>query len=71
MEDKTSGTVKIGTPFLDTPHAADYLLISVHTLKNHRILGSGPKFRRHGGRIVYHRDDLDQWSEENSVCRKY
>jgi hypothetical protein len=29
-----------------------------------RWKGEGPPFRRHGGRIVYHRDELLAWSEQ-------
>ena len=38
-----------------------------HTLENMRWQGTGPKFRKHGGRIVYHRDELKQWSD---TCRR-
>ncbi len=70
MVRKTSDAKAIETPFLDTDRAAQYLLISSQTLKNHRMLGSGPTYRRHGGKIVYHQADLDHWSEACSVKRK-
>ena len=37
------------------------------TLDNHRWKGTGPKFRRHGGRIVYRRCDLLAWSEQRAA----
>jgi hypothetical protein len=41
-------------------------LLRVHrrTLDNMRWRGTGPTFRRHGGRIVYQRDELLAWSAE-------
>ena len=60
---------EIVSPFLDTDAAAHYLLMSPKTLKNHRSIGSGPKYRKHGGRVAYHKEDLDQWSEERKWPR--
>ena len=53
------------SPFLTTVEAADYLRLAPHTLDNMRWCGTGPKFRKHGGRILYHRDDVKSWSETN------
>ena len=39
-------------------------IIYACTLDNLRWIGTGPKFRKHGGRIVYHIDDLEAWSEK-------
>lgn len=52
------------SPFLDTSEASDYLRLKKRTLDNMRWLGTGPKYRKHGGRILYHIDDLDAWSSE-------
>jgi hypothetical protein len=32
-----------------------------------RWKGTGPIFRRHGGRIVYHREELLAWSAERKA----
>lgn len=53
--------------FLTVPEAAADLRMAKRTLDNHRWKGTGPKFRRHGGRIVYRRGDLLAWSEERAA----
>jgi len=53
--------------FLIVPEAAADLRMAKRTLDNHRWKGTGPKFRRHGGRIVYRRGDLLAWSEERAA----
>ena len=52
------------SPFLTTEEAAAFLRLKKHTLENMRWQGTGPKFRKHGGRILYHRAELVKWSEE-------
>ncbi len=56
------------SPFLDVQEAAAYLRLKKRTLDNMRWQGIGPRFRKHGGRVLYHRDDLKNWSE--SVKRR-
>jgi hypothetical protein len=51
-----------GSPFLTSEQAAFYLGLSPRTLQDYRTAGTGPRFRRHGRRIRYHIDDLDNWS---------
>ena len=51
-----------GSPFLDTTQAAEYVKLSPATLQKMRVLGSGPKYRKHGRYVRYHIDDLDAWS---------
>ena len=53
--------------FLIASEAAAKLRIAKRTLDNHRWKGTGPKFRRHGGRIVYRHSDLLAWSEERAA----
>jgi hypothetical protein len=53
--------------FLIASEAAAKLRIAKRTLDNHRWKGTGPKFRRHGGRIVYRHSDLLAWSEEQAA----
>ncbi len=53
--------------FLIVAEAAEALRMAKRTLDNHRCKGTGPKFRRHGGRIVYRRCDLLEWSEQRAA----
>lgn len=48
--------------FLKTPDAAVHLGLSARTLEKHRCFGTGPIFRKLGGRIVYAIEDLDAWA---------
>lgn len=48
--------------FLTVSEAAEYLRLKKRTLDNMRNIGTGPKFRKHGGRIYYHIDELKEWS---------
>lgn len=47
---------------LRTPEAARFLGISLRTLEKHRTYGTGPTYRKIGGRVVYAVDDLLDWS---------
>lgn len=57
---------KTGLPprFLRAPDAARFLGISIRTLEKHRTYGTGPIYRKIGGRIVYSVDDLQAWTED-------
>lgn len=49
--------------YLRTPGAAAYLGVGQSTLERKRVDGTGPRFRRLGGKIVtYAVDDLDAWA---------
>ncbi len=61
--DNKNGEQSQSSPFLTVVEAANYLRLGARTLDNLRWIGTGPKFRKHGGRIVYHKDDLDAWSK--------
>ncbi len=61
--DNKNGEKSQSSPFLTVAEAANYLRLGARTLDNLRWIGTGPKFRKHGGRIVYHKDDLDAWSK--------
>ncbi len=50
--------------FLTIAEAAELLRVHRCTLDNMRWRDTGPIFRRHGGRIVYQRDELLAWSAE-------
>nr|WP_239015996.1 helix-turn-helix domain-containing protein [Novacetimonas hansenii] len=48
--------------YLRTHQAAQILGLSPRTLEKYRCHGSGPTFRKLGGRVVYLIDDLDAWA---------
>jgi predicted DNA-binding transcriptional regulator AlpA len=49
--------------YLRTPEAARFLGLSGRTLEKHRIYGTGPRYSKLGGRVVYRLDDLQAWVE--------
>ncbi|SKB74897.1 helix-turn-helix transcriptional regulator [Sphingopyxis flava] len=51
-----------GPRYLRTPDAALHLGLSARTLEKHRCFGTGPKYLKLGGRIVYEISDLDAWA---------
>jgi hypothetical protein len=50
-------------PFLTIDETAALLRVKRRTLDNLRWSKEGPPARRHGGRIVYHRREVLEWSE--------
>ncbi|PRD40504.1 DNA-binding protein [Phyllobacterium phragmitis] len=48
--------------FLRTKEAAHFLGISLRTLEKHRTYGTGPLYRKIGGRVVYAVNDLEAWT---------
>lgn len=50
------------SPYLLAAEAAAYLRLEERTINNMRWRGEGPAYRKHGGKVIYHRDDLDAWS---------
>ncbi|OHB31826.1 MAG: transcriptional regulator [Phenylobacterium sp. RIFCSPHIGHO2_01_FULL_69_31] len=51
------------TRFLRTREAGDFLGLSGRTLEKHRTFGTGPTFRKIGGRVVYAVSDLQAWAD--------
>jgi hypothetical protein len=49
---------------LRTSEAARFLSLSVRTLEKYRSFGTGPKYRKLGGRVVYALEDLKAWSDQ-------
>ena len=47
--------------YLRTPEAARFLGLSGRTLEKHRTYGTGPKYAKIGGRVVYRLEDLQAW----------
>lgn len=52
--------------FLNPKQAADYLGLKPNTLAKMRVYGTGPKYRKHGFRVLYALQDLIDWSEQSS-----
>jgi len=52
--------------FLTTSEAGSFLRISPITLGRWRIEGYGPPYRKFGRRVVYARDDLLTWANQQT-----
>jgi hypothetical protein len=48
---------------LRTAEAGDWLGLSGRTLEKHRVYGTGPVYRKIGGRVVYALADLQRWAD--------
>ena len=64
MADTTAG---IPPRYLRTQEAARFLGLSERTLEKHRTYGTGPAYRKLGGRVVYAVDDLEAWAARGAV----
>lgn len=53
--------------FLNTKQASEYLGLKPNTLAKMRVYGNGPKYRKHGFRVLYSLEELNAWSEAS--CR--
>jgi hypothetical protein len=54
--------------YLTESIAADFLTLSVHTLRRYRQIGGGPAYLQMGAnRIAYARTDLVSWAESRRV----
>jgi hypothetical protein len=49
--------------YLRTAEAARYLSLSPRTLEKHRTYGTGPTYKKIGGRVVYAVADLNAWAD--------
>jgi len=47
--------------YLRTPDVALFVGLSIRTLEKHRIYGTGPRYSKLGGRVVYAIEDLESW----------
>lgn len=52
--------------YLRTPEAARFLGVSGRTLEKHRTYGTGPRYSKIGGRVIYTVADLQAWAERGS-----
>jgi hypothetical protein len=64
MADTTAG---IPPRYLRTQEAARFLGLSERTLEKHRTYGTGPAYRKLGGRVVYAIEDLQTWADRGLV----
>lgn len=60
-DDKTDKPRK----YLVTKEAANLLRVNPRTMDNWRSKGTGPKWRKHGGRVVYTREELERYSSDD------
>ncbi len=49
--------------YLTTPEAGRFLGLSGRTLEKHRTYGTGPRYSKLGGRVVYAIADLQDWAQ--------
>ncbi|MGP2492635.1 helix-turn-helix transcriptional regulator [Mesorhizobium sp. PUT5] len=49
--------------YLTTPEAGRFLGLSGRTLEKHRTFGTGPRYRKIVGRVIYSIDDLQAWAD--------
>ncbi|MDH4993147.1 helix-turn-helix domain-containing protein [Aquamicrobium lusatiense] len=54
---------ELPTRYVRTDEAALFLGLSPRTLEKHRTYGTGPTFRKLGGRVVYALEDLKAWAD--------
>ena len=59
MADKVSPSPR----YLRTPEVARMLGVSNRTLEKHRTHGTGPRYRKLGGRVVYTIEDVQAWAD--------
>ena len=52
--------------YLRTPEAARFLGLSGRTLEKHRTYGTGPRYSKLGGRVVYALADLQAWVDRGA-----
>lgn len=62
----TDITTPLPPRMLRTPEAARFLGLSGRTLEKHRTFGTGPSYRKIGGRVVYALLDLQTWADRGA-----
>lgn len=62
----TSNPTGMPPRYLRTPEAARFLGLSDRTLEKHRTYGTGPAYRKLGGRVVYALEDLQAWADRGT-----
>ena len=59
-------TAALPPRMLRTPEAARFLGLSGRTLEKHRTYGTGPTYKKIGGRVVYALADLQAWADRGT-----
>ena len=59
-------TTPLPPRLLRTPEAARYLGLSGRTLEKHRTFGTGPAYKKIGGRVVYAMAEHQAWADRGS-----
>ena len=62
----TLQTADLPPRYLRTPEAARFLGLSGRTLEKHRTYGTGPTYRKIGGRVIYALPDLQAWADRGT-----
>jgi len=57
----SAATAQLPPRYLRTPEAARFIGLSGRTLEKHRTYGTGPRYSKLGGRVVYRLEDLQAW----------
>jgi predicted DNA-binding transcriptional regulator AlpA len=52
--------------YVRTAEAGRYLGLSGRTLEKHRTYGTGPRYRKIGGRVIYAVSDLEAWADQGA-----
>jgi predicted DNA-binding transcriptional regulator AlpA len=56
------------TRYLRTKEAAHYVGLSARTLEKHRTHGTGPAYKKVGGRVIYTLEDLRAWADRGTCA---
>ena len=62
----TQATTESVPAYLTTIEAAQLLRLSPRTLEKHRLYGTGPEYRKIGGRVIYAATDIVAWAESGA-----
>ncbi len=62
----SANTAGLPPRYLRTPEAARLLGLSSRTMEKHRCYGTGPRYSKIGGRVVYRVDDIEAWVDRGA-----
>lgn len=63
----TTRTAPPHSPWLSTEGVAEYLGVSIDTVRSWRYRGVGPVGSKAGKHVRYHVDDVDRWMREQAA----
>ncbi len=67
-EEKIMPDIIKDTRYLRTKEAAHYVGLSARTLEKHRTFGTGPRYKKIGGRVIYTLEELRTWADRGSCA---